>query len=109
MALMLTQNLWRIEHTDTRQLRLHINDGYNGRILQYNGWSSHADLSSATTAWTGAPTPIKAGAKWRLMRADMGKNPSEGATSAVRDAKRDYDEAAKQYATKRSLVLVEAN
>ena len=88
---------------------MHIDDGYNGRILQYNGWAYHADLSSATTAWTGAPTPIKAGAAWRLMRADLGQNASEGAIATVRDARRAYDEAAKQYATKRALVLLESN
>ena len=106
---MVTRNLWKILPQPTRILKLHINDGWNDRILSINGWAYHADLSTATTAWTGAPTPIKAGAKWRLMRADMGKKPSEGAIAAVRDARRDYDEAAKQYAVKRALVVVEPN
>lgn len=66
---------WRINPESTRKLVLNTNDVLRSSILSIRGFANHADLTAATTAWTGNPEALLARAQYYLYQMKMADDP----------------------------------
>ena len=49
---------WDVIYEATRKLRLNINGAWNGRVVEYEGWSNHSELTAIGNTWNGPTEAI---------------------------------------------------